>query len=248
MKNIKEILKNSVAVVPVHNAADYAKATLEWIINNHPELYLIVVDDHSSVETHTTIKNVLEKHPIADNYQLIVLEKQQLFTRAVNTGIRAAHKKGNFDYCFIVNSDCMLKENGFEELLKPFINDKDMGLTGYTDSPQYSDEEFTLVESPHFVTGHFMCIKFEVFKKVGVFCETDLGGPFTNYPEFSSLKGLAHIGSDRYFSNLIRIYGYKTAYVNFPGVEHRAGQSWGHRLDWLSSFNLELLWEPYDTL
>lgn len=250
MNSIETMLKNSVAIVPVHNAAEYATATLDWIITNHPEMYLIVVDDCSTPETHRALRQILETHP-TKNYQLITLGKQQLFTRAVNTGIRAAneHRRIPFEYCFIVNSDCMLKENGFENLLIPFTVNPDMGLTGYTDSPQHHPKEtYTIVESPHFVTGHFMCVKFEVFKKVGVFCETDLGGPTTNYPEFAGLKGLAHIGSDRYFSNLIRMYGYKTAYVNFPGVEHRAGQSWGHRLDWLANFNLELLWEPYNTL
>jgi GT2 family glycosyltransferase len=246
-------LNNCGWVMPVHNAPEYVDRSLSYILDNYSKKYLtpgIVVDDCSDELTKRVISDVTTKirFPLGKVYK-VSLDKQQLFTRAVNFGIRSLlHEKPNLDYIFIVNSDCDLKEGCFEKLIEAMESDPTIGVAGYTDSPQHSENFLTYVENPGYVTGHMFCVKREVFEKVGVFCETDLGGPTTTYPEFAAYKGLAHIGSDRLFSNDARKAGFKTVYVNYPGVEHEAGKSWRHDLGWLANFNLELLWEPCNTL
>jgi hypothetical protein len=244
-------LSNCGWVMPIHNAPDYVERSLSFIVENYSNKYGmtgITVQDASNQETLDRTMAVIKTKKNGKFYG-VSWKQQQLFTRTVNIGIRNLYMwDPELTHYFIVNSDCDLKEGCFEMLLKAFEDDPTIGIAGYTDSPQHGDPLLTYVEDPGYVTGHMFCVKKEVFETIGVFCETDLGGPTTTYPEFAPFKGLAHIGSDRLFSNDARKAGFKTVYVNYPGVEHQAGKSWNHDLGWLANFNLELLWEPTNEL
>jgi GT2 family glycosyltransferase len=232
--------------MPVHNAYDYVEKSLRFLLSNYPETPIYLVDDKSDQETKALLETVARTNP--DQVKLFRHERQQLFTRSVNHGIREAAKDQNVKWFFIVNSDCQFSSQPFESLLQAVALDPNIGLAGYTDTPESSDTWFTKVKFPNYITGHCLCIPRSVIENIGVFKEDDYGAGPCMYPEFTNLKGLAHIGSDREYSQRVQEAGLATVYVNYPALYHEAGKSWKHDLGWLHAFNLEMLWEPKNTL
>lgn len=228
-------------VVPVHNAPTYVESLLTQVGEMYPDSRVVVVDDASDNET----KAILSRF----SAEQVVLSRQQLFTRAANAGIRKACEE-NIDFVFLVNSDCLLKEEALEKLWEA-MDDKTIAIAGYTDSPTLGDEPVTFVQEPAFVTGHCLCLRVRALREIGIFCETDMGGPSTIFRELAAYKGLAHIGGDRELVYRALRKGYNCVYVNFPGVHHEAGKSWeggSHNLPWLSRFQLNPLWSANDFL
>ena len=240
----EDLLKESGIIMPVHNALDYVKRSVEYLVTNYPEVPFVIVDDASAVETRDYLLSVEVRHP---QVEVLHHSRQQLFTRTVNHGLRYMFDQHSPRFYFIINSDCDLKEGCLEQLALALDNDN-VGLAGYTDSPQTGEEFTTKVEFPNFVTGHCFGTTAEILTKVGLLCETDNGGGPCVFPELSPYHGLAHIGSDRLLSYQIQKYGKDTVYVNYPGVEHQAGKSWNHDLGWLHTFQLDPLWKPSNVL
>lgn len=235
--------------MPVHNALEYVERTLTALEDpniTQQDWFLVIVNDASNHET----KSFLELfYVMRDNVQLLTNPRQQLFTRTVNRGLRWAWKHQRSEYFVIMNSDCVLKPGWDCHVQNIMEIDHSIGLVGYRDStPEGLADIWENVEYPGYVTGHLLTVRSELLEKVGVLCETDIGGPSTTFPEFAPYLGLAHIGSDRLFSYEVQKANYKTVYCNLPGVEHEAGKSWNHDLGWLSRFNLEPLWTASDRI
>ena len=229
------------AIIPVHNAHSYLAKTVAFLLTKYPKFPIVLVDDFS--EPPISGFNPEDNEAYGIDVTILRNERQQLFTRTVNRGIRYAKENYNPNYYFVINSDCQFIDQPLEKLLQTLQN-PEIGLTGYEDSPQVKDEEYTLVDFPNFVTGHCLGIKKELIETIGVLNETEDGTSPCIFPELTQFKGLAHIGSDREYCYRALNAGYKVAYTNYPALNHEAGKSWKHDLNWLTNFNLEPLWEP----
>jgi glycosyltransferase involved in cell wall biosynthesis len=113
-------------VVPVHNALEHVQRSLTSLGETCPWAPLIVVDDCSDDTTHRWLVEFLQcRGPGngASRQYLLRNERQQLFTRTVNRGIRwadARHRApsgGEIDFVAVANSDCVLYENWLKALL-----------------------------------------------------------------------------------------------------------------------------------
>lgn len=238
---LRQETRSTVIVMPVHGALDYVRRTCRSLCTISTSL--IVVDDASDTETFQFLTEFARTRP---NTTLIRNNKQQLFTRTVNRGLRAA-RRANPDYVCVLNSDCELYTGWVQSLEALMDKYPDVGKVAYRDSTDTAYEtEYEEVQHPGYLTGHCFMVRTRLLDELGVLVESDYGQQPCVFPELSTFKGLAHIGSDRELTYRIQGAGYKTVYSNFRGCAHEAGKSWGHDLGWLASFELELLWPPND--
>lgn len=251
-ERVKIGVAECVIVMPVHNALPYVKRTVEFIKKDPYHRPLVIVDDASDAETLEYLKSVEEhdgENP-GDGRFIKVLRnnRQQLFTRTVNRGLRYARKTfPATEYMIVLNSDVDLFEGWEQGLLKILKFNPNIGKVAYRDSTEPNlQDAWEEVKFPGYLTGHCFAVPTKILEEVGVLCESDVGGAECVFPELAHLKGLAHIGSDRHLTYRIQNAGYKTVYSNYPGCGHEAGKSWGHNLNWLFSFNLDPLWPAND--
>lgn len=172
-------------------------------------------------------------------------ERQQLFTRTVNRGIRHAVRNWKSDVVIVLNTDIVLKQGWYKHLLRMF-ECPDVGMTGYRDDREPRKSAYSEVRLPNYITGHCFALRVSMLREIGVLCETDTDG--RGDPNLAAYHGQAHIGSERILSNRANINGWKTLYCNGLYVQHADGKSWGRDLGWLNRFVLEPLWKPNDTL
>lgn len=239
-------------VVPIHDALDSVRDLLESIDSATPPAELILVNDCSGPSTSdylTSFKSKRDKRGLKT--VLLKNDKQQLFTRAVNRGIRYAVNQLSAEAVIVLNSDCTVELGWYNQLTNALTSDKRVGVAGFWDNsyPQdvdYRKKPYTEVKMPNYITGHCFILRVEMLKEIGVLCETDIDG--RNDYTLAPYKGQAHIGSERMLCNKANVYGWKTVYCNTPVVFHGDGKSWGRNLQWLNQFDLQLLWEPNDTL
>jgi GT2 family glycosyltransferase len=240
-------------VIPVHNAPEHVTQLLADIDKTVARsVPIVLVDDCSGPET----SQILEQYTVGRrNFALyeraphiLRNERQQLFTRTVNRGIRHAVQENGADLVFVINTDCRLENGWFEELRNAFHNPK-VGMAGYWDTFPEVDwhrKPFTEVNLPDYITGHCFGLRVSMLQEIGVLCESDTDGRVDR--ALAPFKGQAHIGSERILCNRANIAGWKTLYVNRPMVSHGQGASWGRDLGWLSQFDLQPLWRACDTL
>jgi cellulose synthase/poly-beta-1,6-N-acetylglucosamine synthase-like glycosyltransferase len=236
-------------VVGVHNALDYVQRTLDQVYQTTPAwVPLITVDDASDEETHAYLDVFVKTM----NYRmrraaLLKNEKQQLFTRTYNRGIRYAYRHYKPEAILLLNSDVDLKRGWLDRLTLALSSDPKLGMVGYRDAPDpEAKDAITRVKMPAYPTGHCLLLRTAMLEEVGVLCETDLTG--RDSPELAPYHGQAHIGSERVLSWRANAAGWGSAYCNFDGCRHEAGKSWRHDLGWLQSFDLQPLWEASDAL
>lgn len=214
-----------------------------------PPTNVVVVDDASDATTKRRVEVFTGWRPVAAKSICLRNERQQLFTRTVNRGIRYVVNNWKAEAVVVINTDCNLKSGWLQQLQKA-LDDKKVGMAGYWDN-NYPDVDlkkhpFTEVRIPEYITGHCFILRVAMLREIGMLCETDTDGRVD--PTLAPYKGQAHIGSERLLCNKANIHGWKTLYVNSPLVQHADGKSWGRDLGWLNRFILEPLWEPNDTL
>lgn len=241
--------------VPVHNALDYTRRVLKQILETTTiDIPLVIIDDCSEAETSDFLKEFVHSHlKKEDSWRSITLfrnERQQLFTRSANRGIRFLSKHLlSEDAVAVVNSDCDLRRGWLDHMIRGMQTIPNLGMIGYRDQPDrvaWSHVGYTEIGYPDYITGHCMLLRYEMLKQIGVLCETDTDG--REDINLALYQGQAHIGSERILCWKAMTNGWKCMYSNFPGVFHQAGQSWGHDLNWLHRFELKPLWKPCDTL
>ena len=235
--------------MPVHNALPSVRAILTNLDEVTSPTTLIIVDDASDADTRKVLQDFPKFRPVISNTTLLRNERQQLFTRTVNRGIREAVHRYNAKAVTVVNTDCILKD-GWLLQLQQALKDPRVGMAGFWDN-NYPDvdlkkQPYTEMKAPGYVTGHCFTLRVEMLREIGILCETDTTGKVD--PALAAYKGQAHIGSERLLCNKANLRGWKTVYVNAPLVEHGDGKSWGRDLRWLNQFVLEPLWHPCDTL
>jgi glycosyltransferase involved in cell wall biosynthesis len=249
----EESTVQTVIVIPVHNAPEHVKLLLEDIDRTVARsVPVIFVDDCSRPET----VQILEQYTVGRrNFALyeraphiLRNDRQQLFTRTVNRGIRYAVQEHSAELVIVINTDCRLENGWFEEMINAFHH-PNVGMAGFWDTyPEvdWTKKPFTEVKLPDYITGHCFGLRVAMLQEIGVLCETDTDGRGDR--TLAPFKGQAHIGSERILCNKANIYAWKTRYINRPLVQHGQGASWGRDLGWLSQFDLQPLWEACDTL
>lgn len=233
-------------VVPVHNNLAGTTELLETLQGQLPNVPLVIVDDASDVTTAAFLAFYTQSR-LKDGPQVELLrnERQQLFTRTVNRGLRHAWRVWQPEFVTFLNTDVELSPGWFEAL-DTIMADEKVGIAGYPDAPAGWQRRKEQLHLPQYVTGHCFMVRTKVFQEIGVFSETDTDG--RDSPELASFKGQAHIGSERIFCWKALGKGWKLFYSHAPLCKHGNGKSWGRDLGWLSRFDLQPLWEPNDTL
>jgi GT2 family glycosyltransferase len=242
---------NVAIVVPVHNALEHVQRSLGTIVATYPNVPLIVVDDASDPQTHAWMQRFLfEQCPaqIRSQHALLRNERQQLFTRTANRGIRyaCATQSAPIDFIAVVNSDCELQENWLTALLWA-MEDPNVGVVGYAEWPDGEEPAFRQMQEPDYISGHCLLLRRQMLAQIGVFCETDVaGGP--DSPGLSPYLGQAHVGSDRALSWRANRAGWQTLYCHYLLCHHQGAASWRRDLQWLSQFDLQPLWPACDQI
>jgi cellulose synthase/poly-beta-1,6-N-acetylglucosamine synthase-like glycosyltransferase len=242
-------------VVPVHNALEYTRQTLHAIAITYPRVPLIVVDDGSNEVTCRWLADfVRERHPgrVAGHCVLLRNERQQLFTRTVNRGLRWAYnlRHGNdplrIDFVAVVNSDCDLWD-GWLKALRLGMEDARAGIVGFAEAPDGWEPAYRELREPAYISGHCFLVRVRMLEEIGVLCETDTyGGP--DSPDHTRWLGQAHVSSDRALSWRANRAGWRTLYCHCRLCAHAGAQSWHRDLEWLARFDLQPLWPPCDAL
>lgn len=240
-------------VVPVHNALEHVQRSLASIVETCPRSPLVVVDDASGVETHEWMAGFLAASGGAnwDGRVLLRNERQQLFTRTVNRGIRWAYGRASrgsdvaIQYVAVVNSDCVLTDNWLKALLLG-MEDPRVGLVGYCDRADGWEPALRESREPDYVAGHCMLLRMRMLEEVGVLCETDTTG--VHNPDLAHLLGQAHYGSDRMLCWRANRAGWKTLDCHCRLCSHEGGASSSPEATWLTTFDLQPLWPPCDQL
>jgi GT2 family glycosyltransferase len=237
-------IRRAAIIIPVHNAKNDVAELVESMMNTEVadiEVEVLFVDDASDKETSDLLLSYCVKY---DWFQYLRNREQQLFTRTINRGIRAASPDNDYYVC--VNTDCVLKRGWLEALVAPHEdpNTPGVAITGYADGTPPSGEGVEecfypkRLNSPDYVTGHCIALNALAIQDplVGVFCESDLGQ--------------AHIGSEREWCWRAARAGYRMFYVKGDLCVHdKGGASWknpvtGERdLAWLGGFNYAQLWK-----
>lgn len=234
-------------IVPVHNALEYVWNSLPAVYSDlEPGDTLWMIDDCSRTETKDylieTQADLMERKVPS---RLVHNSKQQLFTRTCNRGMRLAYHSNKPEAMVLVNTDCILQP-GWLAGIKDGFTDPGVGIIGYPDHPNGRAPFFKIEMPPSYITGHCIGFRTLMLEKIGLLCETDTDG--RGAPELAPYKGQAHIGSERILCWKANMHGWKSVYCHKLLVQHEAGKSWNHDLGWLANFNLEMLWQPCDTL
>ncbi|WP_321491625.1 glycosyltransferase [uncultured Desulfobacter sp.] len=109
-------------VIPVYNKVDYSYRCLKSIIeksNTQIPYEVIVVDNGSSDNTADLLRNTKGLTPIIN-------EENKGFVGACNMGADKARGR----YILFLNNDTQVTEGWLDSLIKPFEEDKNVGITG----------------------------------------------------------------------------------------------------------------------
>ena len=124
-------------VIPVYNAAQYLKETIQSVTNQtYPHWELVFVDDASSDDSLSMLKEFAKKYPGEQNIKVMSLPENKGPAEARNAGIHAA--EGNF--LTFLDSDDVWDKTKLEKQLN-FMKEKQcaFSFTGY----EFADENAT---------------------------------------------------------------------------------------------------------
>jgi GT2 family glycosyltransferase len=215
-------------VVPVHNAPDCVRRLLEQLDRTALGHRRIIVDDASDRETALVISEYGDGR---DDVIVLRNEKQQLFTRAVNKGLRAS----TTERIAVLNTDLAHMPGWLERMTQAMDSDKSIGLVGYPHWCSDDEDWDREVVAPAFITCHCILLRRAMLREIGVLCETD-------YSQ-------AHIRSDKMLSYRANACGWRTLEIRAPLCIHGNGGSWNRNVNWLfKNFDYSQLEPGRDTL
>jgi len=211
LKNNFHLKKKIAVVIVTFNGAIWIRKNLNSLLNSSYPIDIIVVDNASTDETLTIIKEF-------ESVALLQNKNNLGFGKANSIGIDWALKKGA-DAIFLLNQDTWVYENTISNLAETLFKNSNLGIV----SPlHYAADESTLDE--HFNTY------FNRFKK-----EEDLESlrmvPFVNAAawlvskECFSKTGyfdpvFNHYGEDRNFCDRVKYQGFKIGIVKNASICH----------------------------
>lgn len=209
-------------IVPVHDALDYTTSCIDSLFAHTKNFRLLLVDDHSCVETTAYLMGLLQRDPTA---LYMRTGQQKWFTRASNIGLRLVRTSR----CILLNSDCVLDHGWLDELYEVWdaaekmMPGRRVGMVGSIQSVEEPRRWAEYVE-PGYVTGHCLLLSIPVLSEMS----DKRGNPGWYLDEVH--QEAAHINSDRYLSYEMNRCGYATIASFKSAVGHHGGKSWGYNL------------------
>lgn len=236
-------------VVPVHNAKPFVERLLDLLNQTAPHRPVVLVDDASDSDTHKLLTQWLTNRPIV----VLHHDRQQLFTRTANRGLRYAYHHWHPEAIVILNTDVDLAQGWLEHLEEILEEDSHIGIAGYSHNLilDPNNQNWRLIDAiqKDFVPGYCLMCRTTCLEEIGVLCESDIDGQID--PCSGPFHGQAHWYSDNGLSWRAVCTGWRAVYSTRPLLFHGNainGQSWPGGLRWLAEFQLEPLWQPTDTL
>lgn len=125
MASLQNLTSKVDIVVPVYNAGSFALRCLESIRNESEinQYHIIIVNDGSDEETTNLLREFSKQN---NDNELIELEKNIGYTKAVNTGLRLS----NAPFVVLLNSDTEVTKNWLKGLLFCFSKNEQLGIVG----------------------------------------------------------------------------------------------------------------------
>ena len=109
------------SIIVTYNGAKLIEKCLDSLINSTIQTSLIVIDNNSSDNTSSIVK---EKYP---EVHFIQSPKNLGFGKANNIGLRKAYQEGA-DYVFLLNQDAWVEPDTIEKLIKVSLTNKKNGI------------------------------------------------------------------------------------------------------------------------
>src|SRR5438034_4461230 len=103
--------------ITIYNALSCVDNLLSTIYNITPPTDIVLVDDASGRDTAERLHTFYLNRSVVAKTVILRNERQQLFTRTVNRGIRYAVRHWGADAVICLNTDCILKSGWYEHLI-----------------------------------------------------------------------------------------------------------------------------------
>jgi len=226
------------AVIPTYNGLQHLQVCFDSLKNQtirmHTQVKVVLVDNGSSDSTREFVKT---NYP---DVELISLDKNYGFAKAVNEGIKFSLKDENISHILLLNNDIECSENFLEEMLEGFIDDTvgsvackmmnyynrniidDAGdfikLIGSPYARGHAEEDKGQYDTPEYIFGACAgaaLYRKEIFNKIGFFDED-----FFAYYE------------DVDFSLRSQLAGFKCYYNPKAVCYHKRGATSGYTSGW----------------
>ena len=200
-------------VIPVYNENEKdLKECIKSVYLARGEKEIIIVDDGSTKEETINFLKKLEKNiKLIENLKCPI----KIFYLEKNMGKRSAHKKGflnaRYDIIAVVDSDTLVREDSFINLLKPF-NNREVGATTGDIRPINENENLTTkVQGAKYWTGLNIDRKSQSYWGIVTCCSGALSAyrkelvikHLEEYINQTFLGEKCNSGDDRYLTNLI---------------------------------------------
>ena len=219
-------------VLPVHNAFNLVKKTVEQLYASTTNFRLIVVDDFSDTETREFLYG--PECTGRDPRNLYVrTNKQKWFTRASNTGLRLVETPR----AALINSDMEFSPGWLEELYSCWEEfeqqtSRRVGLVGHTQD-MVTPARWEETREPNYVTGHCVLYSMAALQEIS----ERRGDPGRYLDEVH--REAIHINSDRYANYEMNKAGWATlksfkancGHVGFGSWNADVGHVFGLRLE-----------------
>ena len=225
-------------VIPTYNGLQHLQICFDSLrnqtIRSHVQVKVILIDNGSS---DGTLEFVKTSYP---EVEIIKLDKNYGFAKAVNEGIKFSLKDGNISHILLLNNDIECSENFLEEMLKGFIDESvgsvackmmnyynrniidDAGdfikLIGSPYARGHAEEDKGQYDTPEYIFGACAgaaLYRKDIFNKIGFFDED-----FFAYYE------------DVDFSLRSQLAGFKCYYNPKAVCYHKRGATSGYTSGW----------------
>ena len=121
---MKNYAKVGVAIL-TYNSGNHIKRCLSSLTKNtYPNYHIVIIDNASSDNTVFLIRRFFP------HIKVICNEHNLGYAKGNNLGIRYLMEKLHCDYILLLNSDTVVADSIISQLLLPFSNNPDIGITG----------------------------------------------------------------------------------------------------------------------
>ncbi len=118
---MQKIPKVLICVLNWNNLSDTLQCLQSIFCSNYPEFSVLVVDNNSKDKPADSISNLYPQVKMISNSTNLG------YTGGNNQGLRMAASQ-NFDYIWLLNSDCTIESNTLTELINAAVQDPSVGL------------------------------------------------------------------------------------------------------------------------
>ena len=167
-----------VIITPAHNEEAFIEKTVTSMISQSVKpAKWVVVNDGSVDHTGVIVQRYAERHPFI---QLVNLERdpERNFARKVIAFNRGLAEVQTFDFKYIgnIDADMSFEPNYFENILREFEADPNLGIGGGIVYTKYTDEFLTYDTTLDTVGGKVQLFRRECFEQIGGYLPLKYGG------------------------------------------------------------------------